>query len=1037
MDEVDLSDEWVEQQRPPTIRLSNHGSLSGSVNILTERANNWENVGDLVTTDILSKNATNPLQALFCPPSAQGSSYGDVLSTVEEAASEEEPDFKNIRKVTQSYQQAWHDVQNPVEPENKENALSEHRAGSVRSAEGLIPNFSFPRGASVATQSELSPDDEQRNDEVPIQGDHASSDQHETPKKTHKSTNSSTSPSKSPLKIFQDPDTFTQDRMGQLINLLGAAPPPMAKLEEEPGETVRSTQSENTDSGPERKRIKTHEAKGSVTLQNMYDNAARAAAKLRAKGGGLGKGLPRLVEESGKRIMSSKIDTARQASGFEKIDIPVDRFATEPKFGISSTKSHFSDWDSVAQTDSRAVSGSTATVVPADAENDDELAAQSINPKTMYDSIRQTWTKSPGRISANDRPSTAPVQSPANRPKHSPSPSMEQRRVPHLKNFPPTELHTLRQGNMVFSYSRQCWRNADEGIQSPGRNASNADESRSQYPDELDLSLSASQSPVSARHAQSQSSVQDATTNSISDITDSFIDKSNAQAHQRRKSAVAIVATSTASTDTNDLSIVLDDMAMSESTTKLVTALNSRYGAGPWENVQRLDLRDLGLDSLIGLHRFFPSLTSLDISNNGITSLDGLPTTLQILQASGNKLASHRLSFEHLPNLQVLDLDRNQLEDIDSLRSLCHLRHLSINDNHLECIDSMRHLPNLISFEARGNMLTSIDFIDLQAYAPLEQLEKLDLAHNQLDSLLGLDTLDALIYFNVSHNRLQELEIVSTMEHLKVLKATHNELVYLDTTAIPKIRVLYLDDNMLEEITTPACLKYLESFSIRRQPVPTVIDLQALCEAQKLYFGGNNLPKFDFPTKFLSLKYLELAGCQISALPSDIARKVPNLRVLNVSNNAITSLAPLRGVDRLERLLAPHNKLSSAEDLSDVLVDMPRLKALDVRANPFTDRFYAPIQANHETDYFANLDGPKRSIEDIQAWAAEDDKFFATLSPLTKRRKEAYQNMIWSVCRSLKWHDGRKLDATQLLLADTYVDRFSQASLTDASILMM
>lgn len=1113
-DDADLSDEWIDREQPPTLKFLSVDSMSGSVNILSDTTQKWTNLEAVVAKDLLRKQ-TKPLTSLFEPPSpvrdGTTTPLHEGLSIVEEERSDEEQDLATRA----DYQQAWSNLRAESRTSNwsggtddKENSDTGtiRPSNTIRSADGLIPNFSFPRSGSttmtaaqqsetVVTQTdgtvvrtivETAPT-ETFQERRQISNAEPESELTSTPKKnTHKSSGSSISPTKSPLKLFHaEQDTFTRDHTARMIGMLSAVPAPaMQSLHttvqhdtQKSHESEISDKTEITDSGPERKKVKTHEPKGSVTLQNFNDNADRLAAKLRAKGGGLGKGLPRVLEDTkivlGRRISSAaeRLDQQRKkdrnpkssnlprTSGFEAMNIPVDQFKREPKFGSRSTKSHFSDWESERDPESRQVSEATPLV----SSSDEELAAQSIKPQTLYDSVRQTWTQTPGRITGRDRPSSAPTRNSPRQHVRSPSSASnsDARKSPRIKNFPPSAMETLRHGNMVFSTETQCWKHVDEGedesdpfsdigeIQSRGdafaRSGATLPEHdrEADYPDEIELSSSSSyinQDYKSAEHGSMyQAEKIVAVDRSNSNFNQQFSSDESHEyeepvsfvhhglpPHVKRDNMIKVSQTIDEPYE-DELANMTADMTMSQSTGHLVEAINTRYGAGPWEHVQSVDLSGLRLDSLFGLSKFFPALTVLDISNNSISSLDDLPSSLQVLKAQNNKLTAHRTNFTQLPNLERLYLDGNQFEDLDSLSPLSHLRHLQISNNHLECIEGLRNLPNLISLEAQGNLITRVDFAELQGYSGLSQLQSIDLASNRLERLSGLESLEGLMELDVSNNTLPHLEVSAAMPQLKVLKASENVLCDIDLTPFPKLRVVYLDDNELSRVSLPPCLKYIDSFSIRRQgQVELELDLTSLCEVKKLFLGGNALPGFRLDTTFHSLKYLELAGLQLRSLPEDFAQKVPNLRVLNLSNNDISSLTPLRDLERLERLMLPNNKVTMVKDLAETLATLPRLKALDVRANPYTSRFYAPIHASLDIDYFANLDGPRNADQVMRHWLGEDEKYLTTLSATIKARREAYGNLIWMVCRSLRWHDGRMLETQQLLQADAYVDSFAQ-----------
>lgn len=102
-------------------------------------------------------------------------------------------------------------------------------------------------------------------------------------------------------------------------------------------------------------------------------------------------------------------------------------------------------------------------------------------------------------------------------------------------------------------------------------------------------------------------------------------------------------------------------------------------------------------------------------------------------------------------------------------------------------------------------------------------------------------------------------------------------------------------------------------------------------DVKRLYLSGNPIPS-SFPSeKFFNLVYLELAMCQISSLPSNLASVVPNVRVLNLNFNSVDNLSPLEGLTRLTKLTIVGARLSKCRPVASVLSSMPELEELDLR----------------------------------------------------------------------------------------------------------
>ena len=121
------------------------------------------------------------------------------------------------------------------------------------------------------------------------------------------------------------------------------------------------------------------------------------------------------------------------------------------------------------------------------------------------------------------------------------------------------------------------------------------------------------------------------------------------------------------------------------------------------------------------------------------------------------------------------------------------------------------------------------------------------------------------------------------------------------------------------------CMLLSSSLPYRTLAMPHIRDVK------RLYLSGNPLPS-SFPSeKFFNLTYLELAMCQLTSLPSNLASLVPNVRTLNLDFNFLESLEPLRGMTRLGKLSVVGARLNKVRPVVGVLESLVELQSLDMR----------------------------------------------------------------------------------------------------------
>ncbi|KAE8377035.1 hypothetical protein BDV26DRAFT_221686 [Aspergillus bertholletiae] len=373
-----------------------------------------------------------------------------------------------------------------------------------------------------------------------------------------------------------------------------------------------------------------------------------------------------------------------------------------------------------------------------------------------------------------------------------------------------------------------------------------------------------------------------------------------------------------------------------------------------WEHVRRLILRQKGLITLHKLCDFCPRLEYLDVSDNSIGQLSGVPLTLRTLKISHNSL-SNLTAWGHLMNLQYLDVSGNELESLDGFSSLIHLRELKAEDNNIRNIEGIFELDGLLSLKLRNNCLTTVDFKDSE----LIRLELLDLSHNQLMSMQNIESLSALSSLDLSFNQLARVAPSAPMPFLSSLRLSSNQLHSLDVTGFPSLTLLYLDHNYLFTVSGLEQCAGLNVFSAREQMNAGDhnggffdVDLGLVKDVRKVFLSCNKLSlQCLSPSNPLSgLQLLDIASCSIQSLPIDFALNFPNIRVLNLNFNSLAGINELAGLNCLSRLTIANNRIVRLRRLCQVLSRIGRtnktkvstLRKVDVRGNPLTVRFYPP-----------------------------------------------------------------------------------------------
>ena len=454
-----------------------------------------------------------------------------------------------------------------------------------------------------------------------------------------------------------------------------------------------------------------------------------------------------------------------------------------------------------------------------------------------------------------------------------------------------------------------------------------------------------------------------------------------------------------------------------------------------WEHLTELQLQDRRLPSLHMLDEFCPRVVTLNAAKNSLVHLDGVPSTVRELKVTYN-LLTELTSWDHLANLQYVDVSNNQLKSLSALKNLVHLRNLKADKNQLTSLDELNCHSGLLSLRARDNQIEELDFEGTN----LHRLTQLDLGGNQIKAVHGLDQLTALVDLGLDRNCLRSFtaEEHGSLPSLRSLDISDNELSILDIRHMPALQILQADRNMIYSISGLSRARRIDSLSLREQRGEEPLDMSFLdcaCEVRKLFLSGNYMGQFEPTRDFLNLQLLELANCGLQWLPEGLGEMMPNLRSLNVNFNALTELAPFRGIPRLKKLMAAGNRLDDLEGVLEVLPEYPHLSRVDLRDNPITLGFYppplrvllapgsSPSQRSRAmqtaTAAAAPTTAATATVTDQftlpDADAQRDAQFARRLDRGTRERRADYKFAFLTSCRRLRMLDGLPMPASGLL----------------------
>ena len=163
----------------------------------------------------------------------------------------------------------------------------------------------------------------------------------------------------------------------------------------------------------------------------------------------------------------------------------------------------------------------------------------------------------------------------------------------------------------------------------------------------------------------------------------------------------------------------------------------------------------------------------------------------------------------------------------------------------------------------------------------------------------------------------------------------------------------------------------------------------------------------------------------LASLPPTFGQLAPNIRSLNLNFNALKDLRPLLNIRRIDQLLLAGNRLARLRKSSTVLAKLVTLKELDLRDNPLTIGFYAPVIEQRITKYVDgyDLDAESDRFTLPPGSLESDSQHQARLDDDTKLRRRVHEMVLASTCRKLQVLDGLDFDPQSSLRKDATWER--------------
>lgn len=190
------------------------------------------------------------------------------------------------------------------------------------------------------------------------------------------------------------------------------------------------------------------------------------------------------------------------------------------------------------------------------------------------------------------------------------------------------------------------------------------------------------------------------------------------------------------------------------------------------------------------------------------------------------------------------------------------------------------------------------EIIDLDK---LENLEVLDLSHNQISEIQGLENLTNLKALNLQNNLIKKITGLRSLSNMQVLNLNNNMIYEIEgLDRLINLKILKLQNNLIYEITGLNNLPILKELLLNENNIILINGLDKLINLEKLNLSKNSIKIIQGLEKLLSLKELNLSYNELSKIEG--LDTLNNLQFLNLTKNKIIEISGLSHLDRLNQL---------------------------------------------------------------------------------------------------------------------------------------
>ena len=237
--------------------------------------------------------------------------------------------------------------------------------------------------------------------------------------------------------------------------------------------------------------------------------------------------------------------------------------------------------------------------------------------------------------------------------------------------------------------------------------------------------------------------------------------------------------------------------------------------------------------------------------------------------------------------------------------------------------------------KSEGLSLSSCGLVAIPSeISELIWLKELDLSHNQISKIEGLDSLVNLSTLILGSNQISKIEGLYTLVNLSELYLSTNKISKIEGLyTLVNLSELYLSSNKISKIEGLHTLINLLKLELSDNQISKIEGLDMLVSLSELYLFLNQISKIEGLDSLVNLSKLYLASNQISK--TEGLDSLKELYVLHLYSNQISEIKGIDSLVNLSNLYLSSNQISKIDSLDS----LEKLSYLQIDKNPLEQEY--------------------------------------------------------------------------------------------------